>query len=108
MKIVHKGQDSASEIGVVRAARRVDAVRLQVRVEQDKLVAEATGAWPILEFEKGKATPLVTTSSNELSVDDEDHTRIAFVRDAAGRVSGLILNPGPWEQKAAMIAPGPK
>ena len=108
MKIVHKGQDSASDLSVVRAARRVNAVQLQVRVEQGKLVAEATGAWPILEFEKGKATPLVATSSNEFTVDDEDHTRIAFVRDAAGKVSGLILNPGPWEQKAAMIAPGPK
>ena len=107
MKIVHKGQDSASDLSVVRA-RRVDAVRLQVRVAQGKLVAEATGAWPILEFEEGKATPLVATSSNEFIVNDEDHTRIAFVRDAAGKVSGLILNPGPWEQKAAMIAPGSK
>jgi CubicO group peptidase (beta-lactamase class C family) len=108
MKIVHKGQDSASDLSVVRAARRDNAVQLLVRVEQGKLVAEATGAWPILEFEKGKATPLVAASSNEFTVDDEDHTRIAFVRDAAGKVSGLILNPGPWEQKAAVIAPGPK
>jgi CubicO group peptidase (beta-lactamase class C family) len=108
MKIVHKGQDSARDLSVVRAARRVNVVQLQFRVEHGKLVAEATGAWPILEFEKGKATPLVATSSNEFTVDDEDHTRIAFVGDAAGKVSGLILNPGPWEQKAAMIAPGPK
>jgi CubicO group peptidase (beta-lactamase class C family) len=108
MKIVHQGQDSARDLGVVRAARRGNTVQLQLRVEQGKLVAEATGTWPILEFEKRKATPLVATSSNEFTVDDEDHTRIAFVRDAAGKVSGLILNPGPWEQKAAMIAPGPK
>jgi len=108
MKIVHKGQDSASDLSIVRVARRVNAVQLQVRVAQGKLVAEATGAWPILEFEKGKATPLVAPSSNEFTVDDEDHTRIAFVRDAAGKVAGLILDPGPWEQKAAMIAPGPK
>ena len=108
MKIVHKGQDSASDLSVVRADRRANAVRLQVRIEQGKLVAEATGAWPILEFEKGKATPLVATSSNEFAGDDEEHSRIAFVRDAAGKVSGLILNPGPWELKAAMIAPAPK
>ena len=107
MKIVHKGQDGASNLSV-RAVHRVAEVLLQVRVEQGKLVAEATGAWPILEFEKGKATPLVATSSNEFTVDDEDHTRIAFVRDAAGKVSGLILNPGPWELKAAVIAPRPK
>jgi len=108
MKIVHQGQDSAGDLSVVRAARRANVVQLQVRVEQGKLVAEATGAWPILEFEQVKATPLVATSSSEFIVDDEDHTRIVFVRDAAGKVSGLILNPGPWEQKAAMIAPVPK
>jgi CubicO group peptidase (beta-lactamase class C family) len=108
MKIVHKGQDSASVLTVVRAVRRANAVRLQLRVEQGKLVAEATGAWPILEFEKGKATPLVATSANEFIGDDEEHSRIALVRDAAGKVSGLTLNPGPWELTAAMIAPGPK
>src|SRR6185295_8606602 len=101
----HKGQDSASEVSIVRADRRSNAVRLQVRVEQGTLVAEATGAWPILAFEKGKATPLVATSADEFTVDDEDHTRIAFVRDMAGKVSGLILNSGPFEQKAAMITP---
>jgi CubicO group peptidase (beta-lactamase class C family) len=108
MKIVHRGQDSASDLSVMRSARRVNAIQLRLRVEQGKLVAEATGAWPILEFEKGKATPLVATSANEFTGDDEDHTRIAFVRDAAGKVSGLVLKPGPWEQQAAMIAPGPK
>jgi hypothetical protein len=60
----------------------------------------------ILAFEKGKATPLVATSANEFIVDDEDHTRIAFVRDETGKVTGLILDPGPWELKAAVIAPG--
>jgi C-terminal processing protease CtpA/Prc len=108
MKIVHNGHDTASDLSVVRGDRRVNAVRLQIRIAQGKLVAEATGAWPILEFEQGKATPLVAASGDEFSVDDEDHTRIALVRDAAGKVSGLILNPGPWEQKAAMIALGPK
>jgi hypothetical protein len=96
------------DLSVVRAARRANAVQLRVRIEQGRLVADATGAWPILEFEKGKATPLRATSSNEFIVDDEDHTRIAFVRDAADKVSGLILNSGPWEQKAAIIAPRSK
>jgi CubicO group peptidase (beta-lactamase class C family) len=108
LKIIHRGQDSAGELNVMRADRRTTAVRLQLRVAQGRLVAEATGAWPILEFERGKATPLVATSSDEFTVDDEDHTRIAFVRDAAGKVSGLILNPGPWQQPAALIASGAK
>ncbi|MCA6124578.1 serine hydrolase [Bradyrhizobium sp. WSM 1704] len=108
IRIVRDGQDNATDLSIVRAARRANAVQLQVRLEQGKLVAEAVGAWPILAFEKGKATPLVAASSSEFAVDDEDHTRIVFVRDAAGKVSGLILNPGPWEQTATMIAPEPK
>jgi|GEM_PF-45764 len=106
LKLVHKGQDGASDLSVERAARRINTVQLQVRVEQGKLVAEAVGAWPILEFEKGNATPLVATSSNEFTVDDDDHTRIAFVRNAVGKVSGLTLNPGPWEQRATIMASG--
>jgi hypothetical protein len=90
MKVVHKGQDHASDLSVVRVARRANAVELRVRVEQ------------------GKATPLVAISADEFTVDDDDHTRIAFVRDTTGKVSGLVLNPGPWEQRAAMIATEPK
>jgi hypothetical protein len=41
---VRKGQDGASDLSV-RAVRRVTEVQLQLRVRQDKLVAEATGAW---------------------------------------------------------------
>jgi hypothetical protein len=107
MRLVHKGQDGVNDLSVVRADRRVNSVRLQVRVAEGKLVAGATGVWPVLEFEKGKATSFVATSSNEFTAADEDRTRIAFVRDAAGKVSGLILNPGPWEQHAAKIALGP-
>jgi CubicO group peptidase (beta-lactamase class C family) len=106
MKIVHKGQDSASDFSVVRAARRINAVQLQVRIEQGKLVAEATGAWPILEFEKAKATPIVAISGEEFRADGGDHSRIAFVRDSAGKVSGVVLNPGRWEQRGArMVRP---
>jgi CubicO group peptidase (beta-lactamase class C family) len=107
VRIVHRGQASSTDLSVVRGARRPNAVELQVRVEQGKLLAEATGSWPILEFEKGKATPLVAISSSEFTVDDEDRTRIAFLRDSAGKVSGMVLNPGPWQQKAAAIEPGP-
>ena len=104
IRIVREGQDNPTDLSVVRVARRANTVELQIRVEQGKLTAEAVGVWPLLEFEKGKATPLVPTSANEFTVDDEDYTRLAFVRDAAGKVSGLTLNPGPWELKAALMA----
>jgi CubicO group peptidase (beta-lactamase class C family) len=103
MKIVHKGRDSASDLSVVRAARRVNAVQLQLRVEQGELVAEATGAWPILEFEKGKPVPIVAISGDEFRVDGGDHSRIAFVRDSTGKVSGAVLNPGRWEQRGVRV-----
>jgi membrane-associated protease RseP (regulator of RpoE activity) len=108
LKIVHKGQDGTSELSVVRADRRANVIRLQLRVEQGKLVTQATGAWPLLEFEQDKATSLVPTSGSEFIADDGDHTRIVFVRGASGNVSGLILNPGPWEQTAVIIAPEPR
>ncbi|MET4210363.1 PDZ domain-containing protein [Bradyrhizobium sp. LA2.1] len=44
MKLVHKGQDGVNDLSVVRADRRVNSVRLQVRVAEGKLVAEATGS----------------------------------------------------------------
>jgi hypothetical protein len=49
-------------------------------------------------FEKDTAILARPTSSSEFVVDDDDdHTRLAFVRDQAGKVTGAILNPGPWQ-----------
>lgn len=106
LKVVRHGQDS--DLTIVRTAYRANTVQLQVRLAREGLVAEAVGVWPILAFEKGKAVPLVAASNNEFSVADDDHTRIAFVRDSAGKVSGLVLDPGPWELRAAMLAANPK
>jgi hypothetical protein len=41
-------------------------------------------------------------SKDEFQVESGDHTRIAFVRDAAGKVKGAVLNPGPWEQRGVL------
>jgi len=103
MKVVHKGRDGASDLGVVRADRRANAVRLQIRVERGELVGEATGAWPILEFEKGKPVPIAAISADEFRADSSDHSRITFVRNSAGKVSGAVLNPGLREQRGARV-----
>jgi hypothetical protein len=42
-------------------------------------------------------------SDHEFSVEAADHTRIAFVRDAAGKIAGAVLNPGPLQQAGAKI-----
>jgi len=52
---------------------------------------------PVLDFEKGAPIAVVPMSRSEFFVDCGDHTRLAFLRDEAGRVSGLVLNPGPWQ-----------
>jgi hypothetical protein len=46
---------------------------------------------------------VMAASEREFYVDGGDHTRIAFVRDQAGKVSGAVLNPGQWEQKGVRI-----
>jgi hypothetical protein len=65
-----------------------------VRVDAGKLVVESTGVWPLLDFEKGEPVVLFALSDHEFFVDADDDTRIAFVRDAAGKVAGAVLNPG--------------
>jgi hypothetical protein len=63
----------------------------------------ATGRWSVLDFEKDKPVPVTTTSATEFRFDGGDHTRLAFVRDTTGKVSGVVLNPGPWEIRAAKV-----
>jgi hypothetical protein len=36
-------------------------------------------------------------SSNEFVVDGGERTRMAFLQEGAGKPTGLVLNPGPWQ-----------
>jgi CubicO group peptidase (beta-lactamase class C family) len=103
LKIARKGQDTPIDITLVREVIRLPGARLQVRVVDGQLVISATGPWSVFEFEKGKPIPVKATSTTEFRVDGENHTRLAFVNDATGKVSSVILNPGPWEIRAAKI-----
>ena len=82
---------------------RSRAVELRVHVDDGRLVVESIGAWPILEFEKGKPVTMLPRSDAEFYLDSGDHTRIAFIRDPAGKVTGAVLNPGPWEQQGRRL-----
>jgi len=101
LKILRPGHDDPIDVVVTRAAIHPPTIILQVQVDAGKLVIEATGAWPILDFEKGKPVVLRAASNEEFYVDGGDHTRIAFVRDSTGKVSGAILDPGPSEQRGS-------
>lgn len=98
LRIVRKGQDGPIEISLVRARIRLQAAAdLQVAVKDGKLLVEANGALPVLDFEKGVPVAVVPTSRNEFVVDGGDHTRLAFLSDGGGKTMGVVLNPGPWQ-----------
>jgi hypothetical protein len=92
------GVDRPLELIIVPNAIRVLGVELQVRLNASKLIIESIGLWPILDFEQERPVAVAAKSSTEFYVDEGDDTRIAFVRDAGGKVSGAVLNPGPWQQ----------
>lgn len=97
LKIVRETQGDPVVVAFAREAVPSHGVALRIRITDGKLVVEAAGAWSVLDFDKGEPTPVAALSKDEFQVEGGDHTRIAFVRDAAGRVSGAVLNPGPWE-----------
>ncbi|MHB8267825.1 serine hydrolase [Bradyrhizobium sp.] len=102
LKIIRQKQADPLVVAFAREAVPSHSVQLQVRVADGKLVVEATGRWSILDFDKGQPTPVAVRSNDEFHVESGDHTRIAFVRDVAGKVIGAVLNPGPWEQRGAL------
>ena len=103
LRIVRKGQDNPIDFTIVRELIRLPGARIEVRLRNGELVIAATGPWSVLDFEKDKPIAVRAISGDEFRVDSGDHTRIAFVNDAAGKVSGVVLNPGPWEIRAAKL-----
>ena len=101
-KIIRQKQNDPLVVAFAREPVPSHSVELQIRVADGKLVVEATGGWSILDFDKGQPTPVAALSRDEFYVESGDHTRIAFIRDAAGKVNGAVLNPGPWEQRGAL------
>jgi CubicO group peptidase (beta-lactamase class C family) len=99
LTIARKRQDRPIELAIVRAVIRPEAAGsdLQVAVKDGKLQVEASGALPVLDFEKGAPITVVPTSRNEFVVDGGDHTRLAFLGDGTDKATSLVLDPGPWE-----------
>ena len=97
LRIDRKGQDRPIEVSVVRAQFRLPGADLQVVNKDGRLEVQASGDLPVLDFEKGATIPVVPMSGDEFFVDGGDHTRLAFLRDATGKPTSLVLNPGPWQ-----------
>jgi CubicO group peptidase (beta-lactamase class C family) len=100
---ISRAQVDLIEIDVTRAPIYIPGVELQVKIDAGNLVAEATGPWPILDFEKGKPVRLKAISGSEFHVDSGDHTRITFERDSSGKVASAVLNTGPLEQRGRLV-----
>jgi hypothetical protein len=103
LKISRYLDEKPIEVTIVREPVRLPGARLAVRVEDGKLMVAATGRWAVLDFEKDKPVAVATTADAEFRYEGGDHSRLAFVRDPNGKVSGVVLNPGPWEIKATKI-----
>ena len=101
-KIIRATQSDPLVVSFAREAAPAHSVQLRVGVADGRLVVEASGGWSILDFDKGQPTSVAVRSKDEFQVESGDHTRIAFVRDAAGKVNGAVLNPGPWEQRGVL------
>jgi 6-aminohexanoate-oligomer endohydrolase len=100
LQIKRKDQPTQLGFAVLREPTRAF---LDVRVEQGKLVVEAVGGGSLFELEAGKPVTVAALSEQAFYVDGRYHTQIAFTKDAGGRVSGVVLNPGPWEQRGLRV-----
>ncbi len=102
LKVIRQNQNDPLVVAFAREPAPLRSVALRIRVADGKLVVRAAGGWSILDFDRGQPTPVAALSKDEFYVESGDHTRIAFTRDAAGKVNGAVLNPGPWEQRGAL------
>ena len=96
LTVTRTGSAAPLTIAVRRGMVTLPGAELTIRLEDGKLVAQATGTWPVFEIEKGRSVELLPLSRTEFSVDSSERTRIAFLDDRAGKVSGIALNPGPF------------
>jgi len=96
LTLLRAGNATPLTISVERRTVTLPGAELTIRLEDGKLLAEATGIWPVLEIEKGRSVELRPLSRTEFSLDSSERTRLAFLNDQAGKVSGVALNPGPF------------
>ena len=97
LKIVRNGAENPIDFTIVRRPVGSPGAAIDVRVGNGALLVEATGPWSVLDFEKGRPTPVKAISGSEFSVEGGEHTRIAFTRNQVGEMIGAVLNPGRWQ-----------
>jgi len=103
LKIVHPGQNTPVDVTVIRKMIRIQSVQLKARMGDGRLLIEPSGPFPVLDFDVGKPVAVHAISDREFYYDAGDHTRIAFITDQSGKVTGAILNPGSREIKGVKV-----
>jgi CubicO group peptidase (beta-lactamase class C family) len=103
LEIRRPGVEGSQRIVAVRQLIYRRDVEVDIRVTDGGLVAEADGLWPILDLDLGKPIRLSPMVSDEFRASGDDHTRLRFVRDANGKISGAILDPGSAELDGVRI-----
>jgi hypothetical protein len=96
LTLTRAGSAALLTITVRRMTVTLPGAELTIRLEDGKLVAQATGTWPVLEIERGRPVELRPLSRTEFAVDSAERTHLAFLDDQTGKVSGVALNPGPF------------
>jgi L-aminopeptidase/D-esterase-like protein len=102
LTIVRDNVDQPMDIAVVRQPIGLRAL-LRVKADAENLIIEAIGGRRVFDFDRSKPTAALPLSDTEFYAEARSATRIAFIVDAAGNVSGAVLNPGRWEQKGVKI-----
>jgi L-aminopeptidase/D-esterase-like protein len=102
LTVVRNGGDQPVDIAVVRQPIGLRAL-LRVKAESGSLSVEAIGGRRVFDFDRSRPTSVLPQSNTEFYADARSATRIAFIMDPAGQVSGAVLNPGRWEQKGVKL-----
>ena len=78
--------------------------RLSVRRDGERLVAESARGGQYVPAER--AVGLVPVGRNEFLLETARRDRLRFDADAAGRITGLTINPGQWSLAARRVVSG--
>jgi membrane-associated protease RseP (regulator of RpoE activity) len=100
---VRPGVEGSKRIVAVRQVIHRRDVEIDIHTADDGLVGEADGLWPILDFDLGRPIRLSPIATDEFEASGDDHARLLFVRDANGKISGAILDPGSDELHGVRI-----
>jgi L-aminopeptidase/D-esterase-like protein len=76
---------------------------LTITREGDRVFAQATGERPVYGFALNDKAELFPTSTTDFLSRNPRADRLRFVNAEGGRITSLVLNPGPWQLPARKI-----